>query len=549
MRDSLFPVWRQTVFQSKQSIDIIMELRNFFNTKTLCIAMAVMSMTIVSCSDNDDKGTVPPPTPPAPEEEYAIEVEEGMTLPEDEFLKVPAVAGDQQIVNALKSIDKVTDVKPFEQTTGYDDKTQKAITKTAYYFNYKQDIDHNNPSKGWFKQQCVLSVAGQDRPTLLHTNGYALADNNRLQNLVPLALESVLDANCLHVEYRYNGWSLPEGYTNRWNYLSAKQQAADLHAIVTAIKQSGVVGKNSKWLASGVSKDGMTTAHYAYFYPNEMDAYVPFCAPFLLDLLDKRPFSYILSKAAYNGNQEVVDKVKAAYRAYVGNKELQAECVKIYKTIKPEYASSADEDIRFFLLNSLFSNYYSKMSYVPYKKWEYMIPKAGDPAINFYDFIMADADTKYKENNLSGLYSSRRAQAVTRHDPYDVQACIDLGSYSFVLDWVEDLLSDAEKKYLLKGYNQATYGVTYDKGKFVSEFLEGMKQSTCHMMFVYGMQDPWTGGQIPDDKMGKNSRKLIIQRPYDESEAGLHNDAISTWSQSERNELFTWLNQLGFATK
>lgn len=63
------------------------------------------------------------------------------------------------------------------------------------------------------------------------------------------------------------------GYTNRWNYLNAKQQSADLHAIVAAIKKSGIVG-NGKWLATGVSKNGMTTAHYAYHYPNEMDAYV-----------------------------------------------------------------------------------------------------------------------------------------------------------------------------------------------------------------------------------------------------------------------------------
>lgn len=61
----------------------------------------------------------------------------------------------------------------------------------------------------------------------------------------------------------------------------------------------------------------------------------------------------------------------------------------------------------------------------------------------------------------------------------------------------------------------------YDGGQFIKDFFEGMKQSTCHMMFVYGMQDPWTGGQIPDDKMGENSRKLFIQHPTDcRSDAG-----------------------------
>lgn len=65
---------------------------------------------------------------------------------------------------------------------------------------------------------------------------------------------------------------------------------------------------------------------------------------------------------------------------------------------------------------------------------------------------------------------------------------------------------------------------------------------------AHGMQDPWTGGQIPTDKMGVNCRKLFIQSS-DESErssAGLHNDDIDQWNQSERTELFKWLNQLGF---
>ena len=65
------------------------------------------------------------------------------------------------------------------------------------------------------------------------------------------------------------------------------------------------------------------------------------------------------------------------------------------------------------------------------------------------------------------------------------------------------------------------------------------EQSDCHMMFVYGMQDPWTGNRIPDDKLGKNCQILYIEN-------GRHNDAIDTWNFSERNQLFQWLASLGF---
>ena len=524
-------------------------------------AILTCGLMMTSCSIDDN--AVADAT-----DEEDIEVEEGMTMPENAFLKVPAVAGDQNVINALKAIDKVTDVKAFEMFERYDYWTAKEITKTAYYFNYMQDIDHNNPSKGWFKQQCVLTVAGQDRPTVLHTEGYTLDYRgiNQLDSISEPALVSVLDANCLQVEYRYHGRSLPEGYTNKWNYLSAKQQSDDLHAIVTDIKKSGVVG-NGKWLSTGVSKNGMTTAHYAYHYPNEMDAYVPFCAPFLPELTAPGPYSFILTKEAFGDNEDHMNKVKAAFRAYVGNKTLQAQCVQLHKTKNP-ILTDGDEDIRIDLLNTLFGNYYSKMSYVAFKDWENMIPKEGDAAQKFYDFIMADENTRYPEetdeeyerrqetsNDLESdsTYGAepraltRAVVPVTRHNPYHVQICIDLGNFVHVLSWVSDLLTDAEKKDITRTMKPSDYGVTYDNGKFIKDFFEGMKQSDCHMMFVYGMQDPWTGGQIPDDKMGVNSKKLFIQHPTDHhNTAGLHNDDIDQWNASERTELFNWLAQLGF---
>ena len=368
------------------------------------------------------------------------------------------------------------------------------------------------------------------------------------------------------MEYRYHGWSLPEGYTNKWHYLSCKQHSDDLHAIVTAIKKSGVVG-NGKWLSTGVSKSGMTTAHYAYYHPNDMDAYVPFCAPFLTDLAATGPYSHILTKEAFSDSEENMDKVKAAFRAYAENKTLQAQCVQLYKTNYPQVTDD-DETIRLGLLNVLFANYYSKMSYVPFKDWKGMIPQAGDTAQKFYDFIMADEHTRYPEetdeeyerrqetsNDLESdsiksaapRYLTRAVAPVKRYDPYHVQICIDLGNYIHVLNWVSDLLTDTEKKSVSKIMSPSSYSVTYDNGKFITDFFNGMKQSTCHMMFVYGMQDPWTGGQIPDMYMGTNSRKLFIQHPTDRrSSAGLHNDDIDQWNTSERNELFSWLHQRGF---
>ena len=531
--------------------------------KYFLVAILTYGLLLISCTDNiDNNGSI---TPVTDDDNYTIVVDEGMTMPENEFeTLVPAVAGDPAVVCALKAIDGVMDVKPFEMYERYDYYADKIIMKTAYYFNFKQLIDHNNPTKGWFKQQCVLTLAGSvgnSRPTVLHTEGYALEDvNNRLDNIREPMLVSVLNANCLQVEYRYHGWSLPEGWTNNFNYLTAKQHSDDLHAIVTAIKQSGLVAASSKWVSTGVSKNGMTTAHYAYHYPNEMDAYVPFCAPFLPSLTEKGPSSYCQSEQAFGDHVDGLARVKAAFRAFASDKALQAECVQMLKKDNKDNAAMSDEAVLPELWFILYENYFGKLSYVEYAKWEPLIPQAGDPAEKFYAFIMADEKTKYtadKQNEYArrlaavndlepdgydplNPFALTRAVAAKRYDAYYVQTCIDLGNYVYDVSWVDDLITESVRKKLTTPYYIPTdVGVNYDNGQFVRDFFEGMKQSSCHMMFVYGMQDPWTGGQIPDDKLGPNSQKLFIQN-------GIHNDYIDQWNDSERNKFFDWLKEQGF---
>ena len=89
----------------------------------LTLAMVVTAgMTLASCSDSDNDDNPVVIVDPTPGEDgYTIEVGEGMTLPENEFnTKVPATTDfDQDIVNALKAIDKVTDVKPFTMVHVY----------------------------------------------------------------------------------------------------------------------------------------------------------------------------------------------------------------------------------------------------------------------------------------------------------------------------------------------------------------------------------------------------------------------------------------------
>ena len=173
----------------------------------------------------------------------------------------------------LGMVDRVTIIK---DTIDYDQ-------SRVVYFYFKQPIDHNNPEAGTFQQYCVLHYEHPDSITVLHTQGYSTSERKYLSQS---DLSKIFNGNYLEVEHRYYKRSRignPEKeYLNGqyWQYNTAAQSTADLHDIVTALKATKAF--NGKWISTGVSKNGILTALYAYYYPNDVDVYVPFCAPFCL---------------------------------------------------------------------------------------------------------------------------------------------------------------------------------------------------------------------------------------------------------------------------
>jgi hypothetical protein len=155
-----------------------------------------------------------------------------------------------------------------------------------------------------------------------------------------------------------------------------------------------------------------------------------------------------------------------------------------------------------------------------------------DPEFDIFDF-------------LDGLSPSpRRAQNfVVRNDPYEMQCMIDLGNIGWNVEWVKDIITNAERDALIPVRKPYEYGLTYDNGKFINAFLNGMKTSNCHMLFVYGKQDPWTGAAIAKEgergNLGPNSTAIYI-------EDGIHNDFYEYWTPAEQATYKQWLKEQGF---
>ena len=149
-----------------------------------------------------------------------------------------------------------------------------------YGLRIRQFVDHNDPSKGYFFQRVILTHRGFERPTVMNTQGYEL-------NFGKSELEVALEANSLNIEHRFFGESRPDSML--WKYLTLEQATADLHHINQLFKNL----YKGKWISTGISKGGQTTIFYKYFYPTDVDVWVPYVAPFNNSLEDQRIYAFL----------------------------------------------------------------------------------------------------------------------------------------------------------------------------------------------------------------------------------------------------------------
>jgi len=436
----------------------------------------------------------------------------------DVFWDFFPVSGDSAVIAALESIENVVDVKPFRSTS----------IGQAYYFNYIQPIDHENPDLGSFKQQVVITFVDEDAPTILHTQGYSLvgephANHNRLDSIgAPYLLwalsndfgEKGFDLNSVQVEYRYHGFSLPEGDRNSFKYLNAWQQSQDIHAIVSDLKEALITG-DGKWLSTGTSKGGMTTAQYAYYDDqygwNDIDVYVPFVAPIPIHEYDIRVGEYMLTSSS----KPVLPALKKIYQKLVDDEAIASATAAKYA--ENWYIKTGDElsnDSLFLItITGVMNNLFKVQSYGDYDTWTKLIPNENSSTDDYVTFFMLNDDDQriYRKTN------NARGPLKWRQDPFQVQIGIDQGNMDLDYTWYLEgqLLTDSDKAYLKRCMDNARNSKIMD---LEVELLKNLETTNKKMIFVYGENDPWTGAGIPDPK-NPNVKKYVV--PF-----GTHTDNL-----------------------
>lgn len=439
----------------------------------------------------------------------------------DKFWDLPGNEGDPEVVAALQSIENVRNLKPFIN----------AYLGQCYYFNYWQLVDHNDPSKGHFKQQVVLTFVGKDAPTILHTQGYSLtneADPNNIQNRLDsinaphflwalskdYGKDKKFDLNCVQVEYRYNGFSLPEWDADSFKYLSAEQQSKDLHAIVTDLKKALITG-DGKWLSTGLSKNGDTTTQYAYFDElngwNDIDVYVPFASPNILQEYDIRIGTYMITKSS----KDVQPLLEKAYKKLVDDQAVADATIEAYAKKGGKFKK---DSALLSTVEAVLENLFQLQSYADYNTWTKLIPKEGDKPETYAKFFMLTPTSPEVEYKVAGARGPLRK----RRTPYEVQNAMEQGGAGFDYSWFLDgkLLSESDKKFFKDLIEKSKKSKTMDLQVNVRKNLETTKKK---LIFVYGEDDPWTGAAIADPS-NPNVKKYIV--PH-----GTHTDDFKKYAR------------------
>ena len=439
---------------------------------------------------------------------------------------------DDPVVKALSAIPGISNIE-----LKYND----TRTDSAYFFSFTQPIDHYNPSLGTYQQQAALRFKGFDNHMVVYTHGYEMeSDISSIRNT---DMREQLNGNQLNIEHRYFGNSLPENQESlRFTYFNADQQAHDIHALCSALKPLFT----GKWVSTGTSKDGITTALQAYYSDlygwNDINAYVPFCAPFLTgtDNQDGTHSPADITPGTYQNNVcgagypagsteaigfERLQKIPyyictnkavrdASIKAFYASEPKQyMQIIQQYESKSSHSTGNLEKDLTAFALYNFLEFLFVKFSYVPYLQWSYLVP---DPELlasgqaTSADFAAYEQFITMDNEALSDYLESREnisnyQQNGEHSDDYSYNYVYN-PSQSTKEESLWDLLKNIRKNFSMPYYVQAykELGIAACDLSVADGSYLTSKQAfdvTYDFTFTFPYQDfyPQDGGQLMKD--------------------------------------------------
>lgn len=439
------------------------------------------------------------------------------------LITVPASA---QLVEKIQAAAKecgltVSDIKPLEPS-----KKLKALYSEKYQFFVEQPIDHTNPSLGTFKQKVVLLHCGYDRPTVFVTEGYtSRGANPNYSN----ELSTMFNANLIEVEHRYFKESIPfmqsdksiTDETLNWSYMTAKNEAADLHRVNQLLKKI----YSGKWIATGISKGGQTAMFYTTYYPQDIDISVPYVGPLCKGQEDGRHEPFLAEFVGTPKDRQIL-------------RDFQIEFLKRRDKITPMFEKLSQQNNLTYKMPLAAVYDYCVLEFpFAFWQWGYKTDIVPDPKSatdkEMFEFLVKTSGPDY--------FAEGGTTA-----PFFVQAAKELGYYGYDTKPFKGLLTikDAEG-YLNRLFVPQSQKFVFDKYlyKDIKKFL---KKTDSKMMFIYGEFDPWSAvmpvAPVKNETLKKKGKGRQTMHLFVEP-GGSHKARINTLPEQMKNEAVSILEK------
>ena len=365
----------------------------------------------------------------------------------------PTVPGG--ILDRLNALPGVTAVAQDTETAGY--------SYITLWFT--QPVDQLDPGGATFQQQVSLLHKDDAAPMIVQTSGYW---DYYLDN--PVELTRLLGANQISIEHRFFGASRPEPAD--WSKLTIEQMAHDQHVIIEKLRSI----YDGAFVTTGGSKGGMTAVYHRRFFPDDVDATVPYVAPLSLGAPDPRysPFvDAIGPDACRTSVRAVATELLANRRAMVETKA----------------AAQATSDGHAYTRIALAPAVESSIVSLEWAFWQYY----GVGLCEDVPAASASDDELWRFLDQVSPPSDNADASVAQFDAYYHQAYHQLGYPDAGAAYLDNYLQFSDADY---AGSLPTEVPAYDGGAAMRDIDAWVQAEGDRLLFVYGEWDPWTAGRF-----------------------------------------------------
>ena len=369
-----------------------------------------------------------------------------------------------------------------------------------YEIWFEQPIDHNDLSKGTFRQCVFLGFENDSLPVIVELEGYGL----RTERAGELA--NHYKANQLTIEHRYFNNSRPVDVD--WNTLTIENAAKDQAIIIDAIRNT--LYPDAKFISTGISKGCQTTMAHRKFFPENVDACVCYVGPLNYQREDPRVYEFLNNV----GTEDDRNKIKAFQELCFKNRDALLEMMKKEGEEKGmTWEFGVDKAIDYTILEYSFSF------------WQWGVPVSSIPSRNI------SVEDIYKHLIDVVSYGFFEEPAVTDLQPYFWAALTEQGIYGYETSPFKKYLN-TEEIYKFDWAFPEGVTKTYDL-KPMQEIKSFLDNSAEKMLFIYGEYDAWsaTAVELQDNASLREVYKFVKPK-------GDHRTRIRTFSEENQKRIY-----------